>query len=75
MQPDPKNTKKLLSTLTTHFSPLTHASRAIQKNKGKKSNSGGDDTTTLGEFAGVMEAEMFDFVLFEVPNVQELDGR
>ena len=66
-QPDPRQAKKLLSTLTAHFKAFTPALKDASKNK-KDSGAGADDAA-FGEYHGILEQEMFDFVLFEVPIV------
>ncbi|KAF8316127.1 ATPase, V1 complex, subunit C [Clavulina sp. PMI_390] len=61
IKPDPKTSKRVLSTLTSHFSYLPR-----KKSNGKSSSTSAD---VAGEYATLMEEEKFDFVLFEVPNV------
>ena len=71
-QPDPKNSKKIVNHLTGYFQPLVPASRA---GKGaKKTNSSGNDDAMVGEYASVMEAEVFPFVLFELADPEQMGG-
>jgi V-type H+-transporting ATPase subunit C len=52
-----------LQTLSSHFSYLASKSRGA---KGK--TKGGDTAETFGaEYQALMEEEIFDFVLFEIP--------
>lgn len=73
IKPDPKTASRTLKGLQHHFGYLAAASQAPggkSKGKGEKQATAtavGDDVG--GEWAGVMEAEYFDFVLFEVPEV------
>lgn len=60
-QPDPKSTKKTLSVLTNQFAYLAPRSGRSKKQKG-----GGTDEF-IGEYQTVLEQELFDFVLYEVP--------
>lgn len=71
-QPDPKQIKKLTTQLQTFFKPLCRGYSADkqQHRKGGQGNSGGGDEM-LGEFAGVLEAEALDYVLFESPPLSE----
>ncbi|KAF8343051.1 ATPase V1 complex subunit C [Cantharellus anzutake] len=61
LQPDPKSTKKILNTLTSHFAYLRRKGGIDKKTSGKA-----EDLNT-GEYQALMEQEYFDFVLFEVP--------
>jgi len=70
LKPDPKTSKKLLPALTSFFEPIVPPSSKSSSKKGSN-----DDATVGGEFASLMEAEVFDFVLFEVPYPDSLDGR
>jgi len=63
IKPDPKTTKRVMTTLGTQLSYL--ARRTQQSVKGKKT--GGEEYT--GEYQTLMEQEFYDYVLFEVPNV------
>jgi len=63
VKPEPKTTKRTLDTLTTHFAYLGSKS----KNRNLPKKSGGMDEEFVGEYQTIMEEEMFDFVLFEVP--------
>jgi len=65
IKPDPKSTKKVLTLLQSQFSYLgTRFGKANYTGGG--SNSGGNDDF-LGEYQMLLEQEMFDFVLYEVP--------
>jgi V-type H+-transporting ATPase subunit C len=69
VRPEPKTAVKSLKTLSGQFSYLAGASQG--PGGGKKNKSGGavnDDVQ--GEWASVMEAEYYDFVLFEIPKVE-----
>jgi V-type H+-transporting ATPase subunit C len=55
-----------MSVLTTHF---TYLSRQGQHRQKKASSQGNDNTEVSGEYASLMEQELFDFILFEVPSV------
>lgn len=71
VRPEPKTAVKTLRSLSTQYSYLAAASRGPSSKK-KSSKSGGvsagsDDV--VGEFAQLMEAEYYDFVLFEIPKV------
>jgi len=72
IKPDPKNSKKLVNNLNSYFAPLVPAS---QSSTGKKGNSSGGDDLLVGEYASVMEAEVFPFVLFEISDPESLEGR
>ncbi|KAF8521475.1 ATPase V1 complex subunit C [Gautieria morchelliformis] len=63
LKPDPKHAKKALSLLISHFSYLSSRTQGIIKSTSK---SGGEEEFA-GEWQAVMEQEMFDFVLFEIP--------
>ncbi|RSH94719.1 Vacuolar ATP synthase subunit C [Saitozyma podzolica] len=69
VRPDPKTAEKTLRTLSGKFNYLASASRGPATRRGKTggATAGGDEVG--GEWAGVMEAEYFDFVLFELPKV------
>ena len=69
VKPEPKTAVKTLKTLSSHFSYLASTSRAPSHNKGKKGGEGVSEEVG-GEFASVMEAEYYDFVLYEVPMVE-----
>jgi hypothetical protein len=76
VRPEPKTAGRTLKALQEHFGYLAAASQAPSRRaggagKGKEGQAGaaaGLDEVG-GEWAGVMEAEYFDFVLFEVPIV------
>lgn len=64
--PDAKASKKLVSNLSSHFSYLAPRSKGSKA----KGGSGGADTAEFGgEYAALMEEEIFDFVFVEVPRV------
>ena len=76
--PDPKSAKKVLATLSAYFRPFTPSldtsnARLVSSGKDKKrktkaSNSTETDESALvGEFQSLMEQEVFEFVLQEVP--------
>lgn len=72
LQPDPKSSLKTLKALSNHFGYLsaTSSGPSAKRNESsskKKKQTGSDDV--VGEWASVMEAEFYDFVLFEVPRV------
>lgn len=68
LQPDPKTSKRVLSTLTTAFAYLSNdKKKKVSSSKAKKEDAG--KTEVSGEYVTLMEQEVFDFVLFEVPNV------
>lgn len=58
VKPNPKRTKALLSSLTSHFSYLETSGK-----KGKGNSSGNDDAP--GEYAAYLEQEQYPFVLTE----------
>ncbi|GJJ08827.1 hypothetical protein Clacol_003046 [Clathrus columnatus] len=66
IKPDPKQTKKILGLLMSHLSYLKSRSQSskITKSTGKESK---DEEELGGEWQALMEEEMFDFVLFEIP--------
>jgi V-type H+-transporting ATPase subunit C len=70
VRPEPKTAEKTLRSLSSRFNYLAAASRGPGTRKGKTgaTTSGGDDVG--GEWASVMEAEYYDFVLFEIPKVE-----
>lgn len=63
--PDAKSTKRLVTNLQSHFSYLAPRSRG-SKSKGAIS---ADGPEIGAEYAALMEEEIFDFVLMEVPRV------
>jgi len=80
ISPNPKEGKKLLSTLSSYFSPFTpnidHSNaRLVGSNRDKKNkkkakvDSSGfvDENALVGEFQNLMDEEVFDFVLQELP--------
>lgn len=69
-QPEPKTAVSTLKTLSSHYSYLAAASQGPSSRKNKKSGAataGSDEVG--GEWQSVMEAEFYDFVLFELPKV------
>lgn len=65
--PDPKTTKRLVTGLQAYFSYLAPRSKGA---KGKGASSTGDAAAEFGgEYAALMEEEIFDFVLMEIPRV------
>ena len=67
LRPEPKTAVKSLKTLSGQFSYLASASRGPGT---KKSKGGAVNEEVSGEWATVMEAEYYDFVLFEIPKVE-----
>jgi V-type H+-transporting ATPase subunit C len=68
--PDPKSTKRLVTNLQTHFAYLAPRSNGSKGKALAASTSGGDNAAEYGgEYAALMEEEIFDFVLMEVPRV------
>jgi len=66
IQPDPKSTKRLVTNLQAHFAYLAPRSMAFKAKAGTGTVA---DTEVGGEYAALMEEEVFDFVLVEVPRV------
>ncbi|TXT12884.1 hypothetical protein VHUM_01285 [Vanrija humicola] len=62
VKPEPKTAVKTLKLLSAHYNYLGSA----KSREAKKANN--DDA--VGEWAGVMEQEYYDFVLFELPKIQ-----
>ncbi|WRT65749.1 uncharacterized protein IL334_002697 [Kwoniella shivajii] len=69
VKPEPKTAVKTLRSLSDHYNYLASSSRGPSTKKGKSGGvtAGGEDVG--GEWASVMEAEYYDFVLFEIPKV------
>ncbi|KAF8523067.1 hypothetical protein BU17DRAFT_43994 [Hysterangium stoloniferum] len=61
IKPDPKQTKKILSLLVSHFAYLGSGTQEVNKSKSAW------DEEFAAEYQAVMEEELFDFVLFEIP--------
>ncbi|GAB1523898.1 Vacuolar ATP synthase subunit C [Rhizoctonia solani] len=61
VKPEPKTTKRTLDVLASHFAYLGSKSRSRDK------KSGNADEDYVGEYQTLMEQEIFDYVLFEVP--------
>lgn len=73
IKPNPKQAKKTLQLLMSHFAYLGSQSRTYKKVK--ESNTGSkDDEELVGEWQAIMEQEMFDFVLFEIPWITNEDS-
>lgn len=68
VRPEPKTAVKSLRTLSGQFSYLASASQGPGNKKSKAGGAVNDDVQ--GEWASVMEAEYYDFVLFEIPKVE-----
>lgn len=69
-QPEPKTAVSTLKTLSSHYSYLSSASQGPSSRRNKKSGgvtAGSEEVG--GEWQSVMEAEFYDFVLFEIPKV------
>jgi len=67
VRPDPKTAVKTLRALSAHFAYLAASSRGPSSKRTKSGAAVSDDVG--GEWASIMEAEYFDFVLFEIPMV------
>jgi len=63
IKPDPKYSKKMLDQLQAHF---TYLGSRFGRAAGAK-GSGGTNEDFLGEYQTLLEQEMFDFVLYEIP--------
>ncbi|KAF8585545.1 ATPase V1 complex subunit C [Ramaria rubella] len=63
IKPDPKQTKKTLSLFISHFAYLSSRTQGPAKSKSKSTG----EEEFAGEWQAVMEQEIFDFVLFEIP--------
>lgn len=66
VKPDQRSVKKALAYLTNHFQYLAPRSNALSS-KSKQKNTNIDAAELAGEYQQLMEQELFDFVLFEVP--------
>jgi V-type H+-transporting ATPase subunit C len=69
-QPESKTAVSTLKTLSSHYSYLSAASQGPSSKRNKKSGAttaGSEDVG--GEWQTVMEAEFYDFVMFEIPKV------
>ncbi|KAK4050281.1 Vacuolar ATP synthase subunit C [Microbotryomycetes sp. JL201] len=64
IKPDPKQSTKLVQTLSSHFGTGSKSSKV--KKRGQDSST---DTALAGEFANVLEEEYLDFVFFEIEKV------
>jgi len=70
--PDPKTTKRLVTTLQSQFTylaPRSKGSTSKGASTGATSSNGDSAADYGGEYAALMEEEIFDFVLMEVPRV------
>ncbi|POW02534.1 hypothetical protein PSHT_12063 [Puccinia striiformis] len=69
IKPEPKNMKKILHQLSSFYNSLesnnTNGSTKSNKNKLDKQINDSDEVIG-GEYASVLEKEVFDFVLFEI---------
>ncbi|KAI7949049.1 hypothetical protein MJO29_010714 [Puccinia striiformis f. sp. tritici] len=69
IKPEPKNLKKILHQLSSFYNSLesnnTNGSTKTNKNKLDKQINDSDEVIG-GEYASVLEREVFDFVLFEI---------
>ncbi|EIW68972.1 hypothetical protein TREMEDRAFT_39301 [Tremella mesenterica DSM 1558] len=72
VKPDPKTAMKTLRTLSTHYTYLASASRGPSTRQGKSGAATANTEDVGGEWASVMEAEFYDFVLFELPKVLDV---
>ncbi|KAI9460255.1 hypothetical protein BJY52DRAFT_290218 [Lactarius psammicola] len=63
VKPEPKTTKRTLTALQRHFSYL--AARSQGRAKAKSGDSTNEDF--VGEYQSLLDQELFDFVLYEVP--------
>jgi V-type H+-transporting ATPase subunit C len=69
IQPEPKQSSKLLAFLAQQLSP--YVSESGNKNKNKKGGAVATDELG-GEYANLMEQEWFDYILFEIPIADNL---
>ena len=67
VRPETKTAIKTLRTLSSQFSYLASSSRGPGAKKDKNGATISDEVS--GEWQSVMEAEYYDFVLFELPKV------
>jgi len=63
VKPEPKTTKRTLTALQRHFSYLS--ARSQGRAKVKRGDSTNEDF--VGEYQSLLDQELFDFVLYEVP--------
>jgi len=63
LKPDPKYSKRMLGQLQAHF---TYLGSRFGRAGGAK-GSGGTNEDFVGEYQTLLEQEMFDFVLYEIP--------
>ncbi|WWC87946.1 uncharacterized protein L201_002846 [Kwoniella dendrophila CBS 6074] len=69
VRPEPKTAVKTLRSISDHYSYLASASRGPSTKKNKSGGSTSNSEDVGGEWASIMEAEYYDFVLFEIPKV------
>ncbi|KAK6907408.1 V-type H+-transporting ATPase subunit C [Kwoniella mangroviensis CBS 10435] len=69
VKPEPKTAVKTLRSLSDHYTYLASASRGPSTKKTKSGGTTAGSEDVGGEWASVMEAEYYDFVLFEIPKV------
>lgn len=63
IKPDPKHSKRMLGQLQAHF---TYLGSRFGRGAGAKGSTGANEDF-VGEYQTLLEQEMFDFVLYEVP--------
>jgi len=63
VKPEPKTTKRTLTTLQRHFAYLSARSQGRANSKGVKSA----NEDFAGEYQSLLDQEFFDFVLYEIP--------
>jgi len=63
LKPDPKYSKRMLALLQAHFA---YVGSRFGRAAGAK-GSGGTNEDFVGEYQTLLEQEMFDFVLYEIP--------
>ncbi|PLW20257.1 hypothetical protein PCANC_07452 [Puccinia coronata f. sp. avenae] len=68
IKPEPKNTKKILHQLTSFYNSLESNANDLTKSRKAKLDKhlNDQDDPIGGEYASVLEQEVFDFVLFEI---------
>ncbi|KAA1123393.1 Vacuolar ATP synthase subunit C [Puccinia graminis f. sp. tritici] len=68
IKPEPKNLKKILHQLSSFYNSLESNTNGSTKNQKTKLDKHVNDQDELigGEYASVLEKEVFDFVLFEI---------
>jgi len=63
VKPEPKTTKRTLTTLQRHFAYLSARSQGRANSKGGRST----NEEFAGEYQSLLDQEFFDFVLYEIP--------